>query len=71
MSGDANPVEFPSLRVPDRLPVTSDFFASLLLRRRRLGIQDYRVADVLGNEWDVTRNDGTKGERPVHSVEIR
>lgn len=69
MSGDANPVEFPSLRVQDRLLVTSDFFLPVLLRRRRLGNQDYRMADVLGNEWDVTRSDGTRGEIPFHPVE--
>ena len=71
MSGDANPVEFPSLCVQDRLLVTSDFFLPVLLRRRRLGIQDYRVADVLGNEWDVARSDGMRGKTPFCPVEIR
>jgi hypothetical protein len=71
VSGDANPVEFPSLRVQDRLRVHRIFSYQFCYVSGRLGIQECRVADVLGNEWDVTRSDGTRGERPVHPVEIR
>ena len=59
---DANPVDFPSSRVQDELLVTSDFFLPGVLRRRRLGNQDHRVADVLDNEWVVTQSDGTGGD---------
>jgi hypothetical protein len=60
---DANPVEFPSSRMQGGLLVPSDFLPPVPLHRRRLGIQVHRVADVLGNEWVVTRRDGTKGRQ--------
>jgi hypothetical protein len=67
---EANQVEFSSSRVQDELLVTSDFFLPVVLRRRRLGIQDHRVSDVLGDEWVVTRRDGMGGI-PVHALEVK
>jgi hypothetical protein len=60
----ADPVELPSSGAQNELLVTSDFFLIVLLRRRRFGIQDHRVSDVLGYEWVVTRRDGTGGRYP-------